>query len=117
MKNSKGVNIINNNNNRILDKVIKFIEKTMETRRVELTAEGKSSAEVKIQRGIFQGDAQSPLLFVITMVPRNHILLKCSGGYKPSKSQENINHLMHRDDIKLFAKNEKELETLYRQCE
>ena len=27
-------------------------------------------------------------------------------------SQENINHLMYMDDIKLFAKNEKELETL-----
>ena len=31
------------------------------------------------------------------------------GGYKLHKSQENINHLMYIDDIKLFAKNEKEL--------
>ena len=29
-----------------------------------------------------------------------------------SKSQEKINYLMYMDDIKLFAKNEKELETL-----
>ena len=28
------------------------------------------------------------------------------------RSQEKINHLMYMDDIKLFAKNEKELETL-----
>ena len=27
-------------------------------------------------------------------------------------SQEKINHLIYMDDIKLFAKNEKELETL-----
>ena len=33
-------------------------------------------------------------------------------GYKLSRSQEKINHLMYMDDIKLFAKNEKELETL-----
>ena len=29
-----------------------------------------------------------------------------------NKSQEKINHLMYMDNIKLFAKNEKELETL-----
>ena len=32
--------------------------------------------------------------------------------HKFSRSQEKINHLMYMDDIKLFAKNEKELETL-----
>ena len=46
------------------------------------------------------------------MMPLNHILRKCTAGYKLSKSQEKINHLMYMDDIKLFAKNEKELETL-----
>ena len=59
----------------------------MKNWRVVLAAGGKSLAEAKIQRGIFQGDALSPLLFVIAMMPLNH-------------------------DIKLFAKNEKELETL-----
>ena len=32
--------------------------------------------------------------------------------YKLSKTQEKINHLLYLDDTKLFAKNEKELETL-----
>ena len=40
--------------------------------------------------------------------PLNHILRKCTNGYKLSKSQEKINHLMYMDDIKLSAKNEKE---------
>ena len=44
---------------------------------------------MKIQSGIFQGDALSPLLF--------------------SKSQEKINFLMYIDDIKLFIKNEKRI--------
>ena len=39
---------------------INFIEKTIETWRVELTAGGKSLTEVKIQRGIFHGDALLP---------------------------------------------------------
>ena len=84
----------------------------MQTWRVELTAGGRNLAETKIQRGIFQGDALSPLLFIIVMMPLNHIFRKCTAGYKLSRSQEKINHLMFMDDIKLFAKNEKELETL-----
>ena len=97
---------------KITDQVVHFIENTMETLRVELTAGGKSLAEVKIQRGIFQGDALSPLLFVIAMILLTHILKKCVTGNKFSKSQENINHLMYMDDIKVFATKEKELETL-----
>ena len=97
---------------KISEEVIKFIEKSMKNSLVEFTAGRQSLAEMKIQRDIFQGDALSPLLFVIVMVPLNHILKKCTGGHKLTKSQENINHLMYMDHIKLFAKNEKELETL-----
>ena len=46
------------------------------------------------------------------MMPLNHILRKCTARYKLSKLQEKINHLMYIDNSKLFAKNEKELETL-----
>ena len=84
----------------------------MKTRKVELTARERSLSEAKIQICIFQGYALSPLLFIIGMMPLNHILRKCTAGYKLSKSQEKINHLMYVDDMKLFAKNEKELETL-----
>ena len=76
-----------------------FIEKTMHTWRVELTAGGRSLAEIKIQGGIFQGDAQSLSLFIIAIMPLNHILRKCAAGYKLSRSQEKINPLMYMDDI------------------
>ena len=46
---------------KISDEVIKFIEITKENWWVELTAGGKSLAEAKIPRGIFHGDALSPL--------------------------------------------------------
>ena len=65
--------------------VINFIEKTMQTWRVELIAGGRSLAETKIQGGIFQGDTQSPLLLIIAMMPLNHKLRKCTAGFKLSK--------------------------------
>ena len=47
-------------------------------------------------------------------MPLNHILRKYTAGYKLRRSQEKVNHLMYMDDIKLFAKNEKEVEILIR---
>ena len=89
---------------KISHEVINFIEKTMQTWRVELTTGGRSLAETKIQRGIFQGDALSPLLFIIAMMPLNHILRKCITRYKLNGSQEKINHLIYMHEMKLFAK-------------
>ena len=47
---------------KISDEIINLIEKTMKTWRVELRAGGKSIAEAKIQKGICQSNALSPLL-------------------------------------------------------
>ena len=69
---------------KISNEVINFIEKTMKTQRVELTTGGRDLAEKKIQRGIFQGDALSPLLFIIALMLLNQILKKCTAGYKHS---------------------------------
>ena len=46
------------------------------------------------------------------MRPLNPQLRKRTAGYQLSKSQEKINHIIYMDDIKRFAKKEKELETL-----
>ena len=67
---------------------------------------------MKIQGGIFKGDTLLPFLFVIDMMPLNNILRKYIDEYKLCKSQEKINHLMYMDDMKLFAQNKGELETL-----
>ena len=65
---------------KIFDKLINFIEKIMKNRRVEQIARGKN------QRGIFQRDILSLLLFVTTMMPFNHLLRKYTGAYKLTKS-------------------------------
>ena len=90
----------------------KFLEKTMKDWKVELTCANESLGEVKIKRGIFQGDALSPLLFVITLIPLISVLKMTKHGYEFAKNREKINHLLYMDDLKLYAKSEKELDSL-----
>ena len=92
---------------KILNEDINFIKKTMKKWRVELTAGGRILAEAKIQRGTFQGHPLSPLAFIIVMMPLPYILRKCTAGYRLSRLQEKINHLMYLDDIEIFAKKTK----------
>ena len=76
---------------KIFGGVIKFIEDTMKNWRVDLTAGGKSLTKGKMQRDIFQGDSLSPSLFVIAMIPLNHMIRKCTGGYKLTRKNQQPN--------------------------
>ena len=82
---------------------VQFIEKTTQTWRVKLTVGGKSLAVVKIQRGMFQVDVLSPLLFVKGMMPLNPILRKCTNS---------VNRKKRSTTWCTWTKNQKELETL-----
>ena len=69
--------------------------------------------DVKIKRGIFQGDSLSPLLFCIAIDPLNKILNSSSNGYnlygKKREKTNIINHLLYMDDLKLFAQSQRAL--------
>ena len=67
---------------------------------------------VDIKRGIFQGDSLSPLLFVMIMIPLSQQLNAVNIGYKLRNTDRSINHLLFMDDLKLYASNDKQLETL-----
>ena len=69
-----------------------------------MTAGRKSLAEMKTQRGMFQGDVLSPLLFHVIQPHTQEIQTYEIAG----KDQSSNIH----DDIKLFVKKEKELETV-----
>jgi hypothetical protein len=84
----------------------------MKTWRVELTSGGETLGEVKIRRGIFQGDSLSPLLFVLTLIPMTMVLNTTRTGYQLGKNRGHIDHLLFMHDLKLYAKNVKELDSL-----
>ena len=69
-----------------------------------------------IRRGIFQGHSFSPLLFVIALLPLTHILRETGMGYQLEKNGAKVNHLFFMDDLKLYGKNDKEIDSLLRQC-
>ena len=84
----------------------------MKTWRTTLTAGGNCLSEVSIKRGIFQGDSLSPLLFVVALMPLSLVSRKVSAGYEMKDASCRINHPFFMDDLKLFAKNEKEIDSL-----
>ena len=77
-----------------------------------LTANGESLGEVDINRGIFQGDSLSPLLFIAVMIPLSTLLKREMKGYQFGQDGQLINHLLFMDDLKLYGRTEAELEGL-----
>ena len=89
----------------IAENVRKFMSDSMRSWKLELTSSGESLGDVHIQRGIFQGDRLSPLLFVLCIIPLTLTLRKVATFYEWGNKEFRINHLLFMDDLKLFAKN------------
>ena len=96
----------------IAENVRTFLEKSMEQWKLLLTSNGEDLGEVDVKRGIFQGDSLSPMLFVLSVVPLSLILRKVKACYEWGKKEYKLNHLLFMDDLKLFAKNEEQIDTL-----
>ena len=90
---------------------VNFLGKMMMSWRVELTCGAETLWEVPIQRGIFQGDALSWLLFVIALIPLTHILRTANPGYE-FRTGETINHLLLINNHKLYSKNKRVMDSL-----
>ena len=90
----------------------KTLEKCKGNWKVKLTSAGDTLGEVKIKRGTFQGDRLSPLLFVLTLIPLSMVLNEAQAGYQLGKDRSKINYLLFMDDLKLYAKNAKKLDSL-----
>ena len=96
--------------------IINFLTVSMKEWKTNLYlnhAQGSTVCEnINIKCGIFQGNSMSPVLFCLALVPRSYELNNTDYGY--NIYEEKINHLFYMDDLKLYGKNDYELEGLLR---
>ena len=90
------------------ENTIRFLKNTMPSWKTILTSSGTRLAEANIRRR----DSLSPLLFIVAMIPMTRVLERMEVGYQLKKGGSRINHLIFVDDIKLFGKGTKEIDTL-----
>ena len=92
--------------------IISTIRNSMVNWKTVLTSGGTVLGQVDIERGIFQGDSLSPLLFIVIMLPLTLVLRKMRAGYRLAKDVTPINHLLFMDDLKLYGANKDQLDSL-----
>jgi hypothetical protein len=97
--------------------ITQFIKASMKHYQTTLICNNKEIGEVKIERGIYQGDSLSPILFVMALFPLSVLLSATNQGYKFNNTDQPISHLWFVDDLKLFSKNDDEMRGLVRMVE
>ena len=89
-----------------------LLQNSMTSWKTELSCNQDEIGVVDINRGFFQGDSLSPLLFVIAMLPLTFLLQRERYGFILTDDGVRLNHLFFMDDLKLYGKTESELEEL-----
>ncbi|XP_044760812.1 uncharacterized protein LOC123318260 [Coccinella septempunctata] len=98
---------------KINPRAIQLLKHLMTTWRTKLTVKHETlsyqTGEIRIARGIFQGDSFSPSWFCAAMNPISSMLNRSAYGYAID-SNTILSHLFYVDDLKLFARGRKQLE-------
>ena len=94
--------------------VIELLKNSMKDWKTNLFSGKSPLGAVNINRGIFQGDSLSPLLFVITLIPLTLVLRRLKQGYSFGKGKPRLNHLLFMDDLKLYGSSESDIDSLVR---
>ena len=101
---------------KVSPRVVGFLKHNMKNWKTQLILTHESgnlmSDNINIKRGTFQGDSLSPLLFCISLIALSLELNSLGYGY--NIRIERITHLFYMDDLKLYAKDDNELEGLLR---
>ena len=92
-----------------------LIKYSLQAWSINLIYKGKNLKNIKIEKGILQGDSLSPLLFVMCLEP---ISREANKEHTPKlkiqldNKEMPINHLLFMDDIKLYSQSEENLREL-----
>ena len=84
----------------------------MKNSKLRLASIGLDLCDIDVNRGIFQGDSMSPLIFVICMIPLSFLLRKVKTSYEWGRKEYKLNHLLFIDDLKLFGKSNEQIDSL-----
>jgi hypothetical protein len=96
-------------NNKIINFCKSSLEKWSTRLQLKTNQELLQSRLIKVNRGIFQGDSLSPLLFCIALIPITHELNTSNCGYQIHGTERKISHLLYMDDRKFIGRSEEEL--------
>ena len=96
----------------VAENIKKLLVNSMEKWKVMLCSGNSELGEVGIKRVIFEGDSLSPLVFLFTSIPLSLILRKAKAAYEFLESKEKVNHLLFMDDLRLYSRSEKGLDSL-----
>ncbi|XP_044760203.1 uncharacterized protein LOC123317662 [Coccinella septempunctata] len=98
----------------IAGKVIELLGHLMKNWRTSLFVRSgdvlAETEQIKINRGIFQGDTLSPIWFCLALNPLSIILNNTNYGYVINKNRQvTISHRLYMDDLKLYGANSEQL--------
>ena len=96
----------------VAENIKSLLVNSMEKWKVMLCSGNSELGEVEVMRGTLQGDSLSPLVFVLVLIPLSLILRQAKAAYEFSESKEKINHLLFMDDLMLYCRSEKGLDSL-----
>ena len=96
----------------IANSVRNILEMSMEPWKFSLTSNGEDLGKDDVKRGIFPRDSLSPLLLVLRMALLSLILRKVNARYEWGKKIYKLNDVLFMDDMKLFSKTIKQIDTL-----
>ena len=96
----------------IANSVRNFFEMSMEPWKFSLTSNGEDLGKDDVKRGLFPRDSLSPLLLVLRMALLSLILRQVNARYEWGKKIYKLNDVLFMDDMKLFSKAVKQIDTL-----
>ena len=92
--------------------IVNPLKETMKNWKANLICRNTDLGSMNINRGIFEGDSLSPLLFSVSLLPLTLALRKMKQGQSFGKGKSKLNHLLFMDDLKLYGGSQPDIDSL-----